>query len=113
MQRFWIIIRASILSISISPTLGWKKVYGKCCLKVSKGIVTWTSNIKTCSTCTYTSLFKFKLANVIKLIGCYVLIDVGTYMVPIENNHGSVINIKSFYLSNIHGKNNILTLLDI
>jgi hypothetical protein len=38
----------------------------------------------------------FKPANVIKLIGCYDLIDVGTYMVPIENYHGSVVNIKSF-----------------
>jgi hypothetical protein len=96
MQRFWTLIQAGISSIPISPTSNWKKVYGKCCLKVSRGIVTWTSNINTNSTSTYTSLTKFKPANVIKLIGCYVLTNVRTNIVLIENNHGLVVNIKYF-----------------
>jgi hypothetical protein len=31
-------IQASILLISISLTLGWKKISGKCCWKISRGI---------------------------------------------------------------------------
>ncbi len=88
---------------SISPISSWKKVFGKCCLKVLKGIVIWTCNTNTSSiglsywignidissigTNTYS--IKFKLVNKIKLTSCFDLIGVGTNMFPIENNHGS------------------------
>jgi hypothetical protein len=110
MQRFWTLIQANVSLISISPTLGWKNVYGKCCWKVSRNITILTCHIGIGLTCTSgeiggsdigsTNLLTyptmFKLVDVIKLIGWFDQTDVGTTIVPIENNLGSMANIKSF-----------------
>jgi hypothetical protein len=40
-------------------------------------------------------LTKFKPIDRVQLIGCSNLIGVGTTMVPVENNPGSISNIKS------------------
>jgi hypothetical protein len=88
MQRFWTHIQASV---TIFPTLGFKKKIGRCYLKVSWSIVIWTHSTNIDSTCisyrtcsTNTSVIKFKLVDRIKLIGCSNLIGVGTTMVPMK-----------------------------
>ncbi len=84
-------------------------------MKVSGGIIILTCNIdsnligmsdetsstNTGSTSTYTCFTVFKHANVINLTCWFDQIDVGTTMVPIENNPSFVANIKSSFLSNI------------
>jgi hypothetical protein len=50
---------------------------------------------------TYTHSTKFKPIDVINLTNISNQTSVRTSMVPIENNPGSVTNIKSSYLSNI------------
>jgi len=59
------------------------------------GISNETSGSNTSSTSLITCSTKFKPTNVINLIGWFNEIDVKTTMVPIENNHGSMANIKS------------------
>ncbi len=59
----------------------------------------------TCST-------KFKPIDEIKLTSCSYLTGVGIDMVPIENNHSSIANIKSSCQIFQNGNHNILTLLD-
>jgi len=46
MRRFYILIQASILSISISPTSSWKNIFGKC-WKILGGITILTSYTRT------------------------------------------------------------------
>jgi hypothetical protein len=108
-------IRVGISWISISPTLGWKKVSNKYCLKISGNITIWTNNIDTIliglsyktggtytsSTCTNTYSTKFKLVDEIKLISYYDSNGVRSNMVLIKNNFGLVTNIKFYSLSNI------------
>jgi hypothetical protein len=67
----------------------------------SIGISNKTSNIDTCSTSTYTCSTRFKPVDVINLTSWYNQTDVGTTIVPIEKNHGSMANIKSSFSSNI------------
>ncbi len=55
-----------------------------------------TSGLDTSSTSLLTYLTKFKLADVINLTCWFDQIDEGTTMVPIENNFGSITNIKYF-----------------
>ncbi len=96
MHRFWTRSWTSVLSIAISPISGWKKVFGRCCLKVSWGMAIWIGSTNTSLTClsnkvgstnissigTYTCSTKFKLVDGIKLIGFSSLIGVGTTMIP-------------------------------
>jgi hypothetical protein len=53
------------------------------------------------STCTYTRSTRFKLPSVIKLTCCSNVAGIRSTMVPIENSHGFVTNIKSSSSSNI------------
>jgi hypothetical protein len=99
------------MSISISPTSSWKNVSNKCCWKVLGGITilrghtsTNLTNIlnetcgsNTCSTCLIAYSTRFKHVDVIKLTCWCDQIDVGTTMVPIENNPSSMATIKSSY----------------
>ncbi len=109
------LIWTSISSISISPTLGWKNVFGKCCWKVSGGTTILTSH--TCIDLTTTSNetsglnlssvslltcpIIFKPVDVINLTSWSNQTNVGIVIIPIESSHGYVANIKSFSLSNI------------
>ncbi len=99
------------MSISISPTLGWKNVYGKCCWKVSKGIAILigctfiglvgtsdeTSGLEISSTSLLTYPTRFKPTHVINLIGWSDQTNVGTTIVPIENNFCFMANINPFF----------------
>jgi hypothetical protein len=101
MWRFWTLIKACVLSISISPTSCWKHISNKCYWKVSRGIAiligpTCTNLIgisNETSVLTYPT--RFKLVDVINLTGWYDQINVGTTIVPIKNNPSYVVNIKS------------------
>jgi hypothetical protein len=53
------------------------------------------------STCTDTYSTRFKPNDEIKITSCSSLTDVGTSMVPIENNLHFIANIKSFSSSDI------------
>jgi len=46
MCKSWTCSWICVSSIVISPTLGYKNVFGKCYLKVSCGITIWTSSTK-------------------------------------------------------------------
>ncbi len=98
MQRFWTLIWASVSSISIFPTLGWKNLYNICCWKIlggiiilightcinSIGILDETCGSNTCLARLLTCPTRFKPIDVINLIGWFDQIDVGTTIVPIE-----------------------------
>ncbi len=115
MRRFWTLIQTSILSISISLTLVWKNVLGKCSWKVSRGIVILinhtsagltgitnkTSDSNTCLTSSITYSTKFKPAYVINLISWPNQIYAKIIIIPIENSFSFVANIKSSFSSNI------------
>jgi hypothetical protein len=65
------------------------------------------TGIDTCST-------KFKLVDVIKLIGCYVTTDEGIDLVLIENNSGLIATLNLLLHQIFHnGNHNILTPLDV
>jgi hypothetical protein len=108
MQRFWTLIWTSVLSISISPISSLINNYGKCCWKISKGIVILightcidltsilneTSGLDIGSIGLITCSTKFKHVEVINIICWFDQTNVGTTMVPIENSLSIVVNIK-------------------
>jgi hypothetical protein len=84
------------VSLSISETSGWKNVCGRCHLKVSWGIAIWTGSTNTSSVGTLSTYStKFKLLDGVELTNCFNLINVRIVMVPIENNYGFIVNIRS------------------
>jgi len=96
MHKFWICSRVGVSSILISLTSSWKKVSGRCYLKVSWGISIWMGSIEIGSTGTLgTCSINPRLVDEDGLICCFDWTGWRTSMVPVENNFGYVANIKS------------------
>ncbi len=78
-----------------------ENIFGKCTsvdlTSLSNEIDDFDISLTTSSTCS----IKFKLAYAINLTSWFDQTNVGTTMVPIENNHGSMANIKSSSSLNI------------
>jgi hypothetical protein len=74
---------ASVSSMIISPTFGWKKVIGRCCLTMSGNIAKLIAKTHTNSTCYFRTNFailKFGMHVDLKINSVWV----GIVMVPIE-----------------------------
>jgi len=80
----------------ITPTFGWKKVLGRCCLTMSSGIVRLTTKTHTNSIgCLGTNYVILKFGMHVDLGNN--LIRVSTAIFPIENRFNFVANITSSF----------------